>query len=384
MKNKKTIAFWVILSSVLSCGILEAKPQLQLQLPPAIYAVPGVEMNVYFDNIVMTPNPANYVFDVNCSKGRNEQKRWRFMPKESDVGTHTWGIDIISEEGIVASGKTKLIVSPANAGQGRNLSILIIGDSLTQALVYPSRIKSLLDKPGNPKVKLVGTVGWREVWHEGYGGWRWDIFMEKLTPSKVKPGTPPQVYHRASPFAFNGKIDIPAYFKKHNNGKAPDFITIQLGTNDVFTAQDYNLDERIKQIFRNADRFIRALRKAAPDAVIGVGLVPPAASSQDAFGFSCQYTRWQYKKNQHKLNAEMIRKFADYPDKKVFIVPGNINLDCENYFPTVTEPISAHEKHTRIVRQNNAVHPANCGYRQMGDSFYSWIKYQLSLQDKKK
>lgn len=362
-----------------------AAENLQLQLPPAIYAVPGVEMNVYFDNIVMTVNPGNYVFDVNCSKGRNGHKRWRFTPASKDVGTYVWELKVISDKGVVASGKTKLIVVPENAGKDKNLSLLIIGDSLTQALVYPDRIKNLLAKPGNPKTKLIGTVGRDEtkVFHEGYGGWRWDIFMDKLTPSKVSPGTKPQVYHRASPFAFNGKIDIPTYFKKHNNGKAPDFITIQLGTNDIFTANDSNIEQRISQIFAHADRFINALRQAAPQAVIGVGLVPPPAASQDAFDFSCQYTRWQYKKNQHKYNAAMLRKFSDYPDKNVFLIPTNINLDCENNYPTVTEPISANEKHTRIVRQNNAVHPNNGGYRQIGDTFYCWMKYRLFQQEKK-
>ena len=76
-------------------------------------------------------------------------------------------------------------------------------------------------------------------------------------------------------------------------------------------------------------------------------------------------------------------KFSDYPDKNVFLIPTNINLDCENNYPTVTEPISANEKHTRIVRQNNAVHPNNGGYRQIGDTFYCWMKYRLFEQEKK-
>ena len=103
-----------------------AAENLQLQLPPAIYAVPGVEMNVYFDNIVMTVNPGNYVFDVNCSKGRNGHKRWRFTPASKDVGTYVWELKVISDKGVVASGKTKLIVVPENAGKDKNLSLLSV------------------------------------------------------------------------------------------------------------------------------------------------------------------------------------------------------------------------------------------------------------------
>ena len=32
----------------------------------------------------------------------------------------------------------------------------------------------------------------------------------------------------------------------------------------------------------------------------------------------------------------------------------------------------------RFVRQSNGVHPAGAGYHQMGDTFYCWLKYQLS------
>ena len=48
---------------------------VRLLLPEVIYAVPGVEMNVYYNNIITVPNPANYVFSVDCAKGRNMQMR---------------------------------------------------------------------------------------------------------------------------------------------------------------------------------------------------------------------------------------------------------------------------------------------------------------------
>ena len=39
---------------------------VRLTLPPIVYATPGVEANVYFDNVVLVVNPANYVFDITC------------------------------------------------------------------------------------------------------------------------------------------------------------------------------------------------------------------------------------------------------------------------------------------------------------------------------
>jgi len=31
-----------------------------------------------------------------------------------------------------------------------------------------------------------------------------------------------------------------------------------------------------------------------------------------------------------------------------------------------------------VFLQSNGVHPAVSGYRQMGDSFYAWLKYLLA------
>ena len=31
----------------------------------------------------------------------------------------------------------------------------------------------------------------------------------------------------------------------------------------------------------------------------------------------------------------------------------------------------------KILRQANGVHPAPAGYKQIGDTFYAWMKYHL-------
>ena len=165
---------------------------VKLQLPPEIYAVPGVESCIYFDNAVNVINPDNYVFDVTCPKGRNDQKRWRYTPKADEKGTYTLKLTVISDKGIEAEGTTKLIVTPAEAGKGKNIAVLVIGDSLTAASVYPQRMHDLLKANGHPDVKFLGTTGRKNsvVKHEGYGGWAWKTFLTKTTPTKVASGAP--------------------------------------------------------------------------------------------------------------------------------------------------------------------------------------------------
>jgi len=382
----KFLFFSVLLFSVMlqvSGSESKTKNSLALQLPPAIYAVPGVEMNIYFDNVVLTINPDNYVFDVDCKKGYNDAKRWRFLPKKKDVGEYTLKIRILnSKNKLIGQAETKVIVAPKNAGAGKSISLLVIGDSLTNASVYARRINSLFKITGNPKIKFIGShsgggkkPGKDGVCHEGYGGWSWLTFCGMWSNRKD--------YRARSKFLAekNGKrkLDFKAYCKKYNNGKAPNFITIMLGTNDVFAQKDSNIDAQIKRIFKYMDMFVGELVKSAPNAKIGIALTPPPAGSQDAFGanYKCSQTRWQFKRNQHRLITAMINKFKTNKNKNISLVPVYVNLDTENGFPVWNEAIVYGDK-VKMKRQRNGVHPSARGYKQIGDSFYAWMKCQMA------
>lgn len=62
--------FWIVLAA--------KKNWVRLLLPEKIYAVPGIECNLYFDNIVTVVNSEDFIFEVTCEVGRNDQKRWRW------------------------------------------------------------------------------------------------------------------------------------------------------------------------------------------------------------------------------------------------------------------------------------------------------------------
>ena len=77
----------------------------------------------------------------------------------------------------------------------------------------------------------------------------------------------------------------------------------------------------------------------------------------------------------------MMKKFAKSNPYNVRIIPTYLNLDCENNFPIINSPINAGNKRT-LPRLNNGVHPSRDGYKQIGDTFYSWMKAMLAEQDK--
>ena len=136
-------------------------------LPPDCYAVVGERMSIYFDSLMLFQSEAPVDFEILESKGGKlvplgtlEARRWTFVPQAKDVGQHKLFVRIYRQEKRKALGEfgpTVLHVVPADAGAGRKLTLLIVGDSLTHATIYPNEVADLLSRPGNPQWKMLGT-----------------------------------------------------------------------------------------------------------------------------------------------------------------------------------------------------------------------------------
>ncbi|MDY0176624.1 MAG: GDSL-type esterase/lipase family protein [Lentisphaeria bacterium] len=352
--------------------LAEEARQIELFVPERIYATPGVEMNVYFDNVSLLINSDNYVFDVNCAKGRNEARRWNFMPTEKDLGSHAWSLRVFDEKGLLAEAKSELVVGELKGEAKRELSILVIGDSLTNAGVYPGRILERCQANERLDLSMIGSKRNKEsgMAHEGWGGWTWWSFIGGKDSKFLR--------FPDGDNARRGELDVQAYLDKYNEGKKPDVITLMLGINDIFWFTDEVHEEKNQGLLSHMAVFLSALRAAAPDALIGVALIPPPAGSQDAFGssYACGQTRWQYRKNQWYYNRALLAALnADNPWGAI-PVPVHINLDCLNNYPQKTVAVNQDNPATMSML-SNGVHPAAAGYKQIGDSFYSWMVNQL-------
>jgi lysophospholipase L1-like esterase len=354
-----------------------AAPSPRLLLPPIIYAAPGREANLYFDNVVLAPPGRDYLFDVTCAKGAQQEERWTWTPTEKDSGDYALSLEVRdSDDRVLATGSTLVRVAKADAGAGKSFSLLVIGDSLTNASIYTGELLKLFAAPENATVKLLGTnqpTADPANVHEGYGGWRFETFISKYEP---KPQEKANL--RTSPFVFleNDKptFNFPRYVQEKLGGVAPDVITIMLGTNDVFSSTDDNLEENITTILNNADTLLAGLRAGAPNAKIGLVTTVPPSASQDAFGanYGANQTRWQYRKNQHRLDERMMEKYKNREAENLWVVPAYLNLDCVHNFPQAEVPANARNPQ-KITRAANGVHPAAPGYYQIADSIYSWL-----------
>jgi lysophospholipase L1-like esterase len=347
---------------------------LQLTLPPTIYATTGIPTGIYFDNIILSETPADYRFDAVCDVGVLERSRWTWTPGVDNVGSFLLTVKVLSREGTLLDSKSTTIqVVPADSGGTNRLArLLIIGDSLTHASAYPNEVVRLLSQPGNPEVQLLGTHRPTNaadgVRHEGYGGWTWARFVNHYEAH-------PDGTHRkrSSPFVFLDKnteprLDVQQYFDTHCDGVPPDYVTIMLGINDCFGAPPDNaagIDAQIDTVFGYADQLLNALQQAAPEAHIGLCLTTPPNSRQAAFeaNYEDKYTRWGWKRIQHRLVQRQIAWVQSKKDSRISIIPTQLNLNPVGGYP-----------------ENNGVHPNDVGYRQIGATVYSWLKNQLAQE----
>jgi hypothetical protein len=360
--------------------------RVRLLLPPVIYAVPKIETNIYFDNIVLVLNRDNYAFDVICDKGLQLAERWTLTPEATDVGEYPIQVVVRDEtNSVLARGRSTVRVVPFEQKVPGLTTLLLVGASLTEYSIYPQQLLDLDKKDGYMLLRFIGSRGPNdapptgELRHEGYSGWTAEAFVTLHGPLSrsgyyKRPETgSPFVYETS---AGQYQLDFARYCKEFNGGVGPDAITIHLMPNDIFTATDDTIEARVDKMLGYYDALIKEFHKVRANTRVGVVLPTPPSQSQDGFrnyrGAGRQ-TRWQYRRNLHRALERAIQKYGGREGEHIYLVPVYANFDTAHHYPTVTGPVNARASET-AVRVNNGTHPAPEGYQQTADSIYCWLK----------
>ena len=382
-------------------------PFLKLMLPEVIYAVPGIESNIYFENILDSANYNAYAIEVKCLRGTHGCSRWFWTPEKSDAGkSFDLEVRVFNDYGKVLSGKAKVVVAKEPADYKRSFTLALLAASGVNCH-YPQHLLKVMRQAGFVNYTPVGNHagGGRPVVkggiaHDGYGGFSWGSFLnrwsyvaeelpqvqneaerEQMRALGVSNLPKSQAYRLRSPLLkiVNGKkvLDIPGWFKKINNGKAPDFIVIQLGGNDMFSAKADTLDARRQVAINNARTLLAELRKHAPGTIIGVA-TSPCGCGQDGFGanYKSAQSKYQYRRNIHGYNKALTDFVKSLNDPGISIIPLHQCIDPEGSYMKGRYTVHARSKKV-VLRDRNALHPGLEGGYQLGDAIYCWLRKQL-------
>ncbi len=353
----------------------EAKPHLSL--PPTLYAVPGVPMNIDFRNAVLAEPRDGFQFMVECDLGvRDGNERWTVVAEDDEVGEHGLIMRLSDGDGkLVDEASTIIRVVPRDAGKGQGITLLIVGDSLTAATHYSNEVARLLSEPDNPQWTMLGTAvprsGTTGVAHEGYGGWTWKSFNTRYGAGEwvVQKG---RKRKDQSPFLFldqlggSPKLDIARYIRERADGREPDYVTFLLGINDCFHADPEDpaaVEAKFLAMIEQAEILLAAFREALPNADIGVCLTPPPNARESAFtaNYKGKYTRKGWRSIQYRLVERQLKHFGGREKEHIFVVPTSLDLDPVTGYP-----------------ENNGVHPNASGYQRIVASIYAWLKWRLA------
>jgi lysophospholipase L1-like esterase len=342
---------------------------VNLNLPPAIPALVGKEVNIYFDNI-LNDDATKYQIDVTCVIGKQQAERWTCVP--SATGTYPLTIDVYKNHTIkVATASTTVTVKDVAVGNGVNRSLMIIGDSTTDNGVnsqgaVTAELLNLFGASDVMDITLKGTRGLSPNLHEGRSGWQTLLY----TTMASKDGVVNAFWNpTTSAFDFS-------YYMQQQGYSTVDYVVINLGINDVFSyTDDYSLNTEITSVLNRYQTMVDSIKTFSSTIKIGIALTIPPSFSQDSFGddYSSGQTRWRYKRNNQLWVKALINQFKGKESQLIYLLPLNINLDTVNNMLTETVPVNSRNTNT-VVRQNNGVHPAPSGYLQIADAYYYWLK----------
>lgn len=394
---------WTILLcslSILGCAP-DKKPQaaqrdgfpgpVRLVLPEVIHATPGVQSNVYFDAAVLVTNPTNYVFDVTCPKGNQYDDCWTFTPKPEEAGDYLLMIEVREQSNdVIARARFTVHVAPADAAG--DVTLLAFGDSHLQRDTYLQTVLDLSKADPAVALTLVGSRGRGnkppadDLRHEGYNGWTAEAFVTRDRP---KPCTGHYVpAETGSPFLYddaNGaaKLDMAAYCREFNDGRSLDFVLLGARRERLWSATDDDIDATIDAVFGYFDRLIEMVHAHGPQTRIGIVMLDSPARSQHGFrnyAGTRKQTRWQYRRNQHRMVERELARYGRREAENLFLVPVYLCIDPIRGFPMRSLPINSRMP-AKEDRVNDGAHHSAEGYMQFGDPIYAWIKCVLAEQN---
>ena len=334
-------------------------------IPKGSVALVGHEWNLYFDNVIDALTDAYYVTAsvTNISRATVLSDCLRITPTASDVGEHVVTLSLVnlkSKEAVDTAIFTLTILADEKP---TNKKVIFIGDSLTDAGIYPAEIQHNLSNGGITSLGTrtdTVTIGDNTftVNHEGRSGWATYDYTRTKTGYRTDCDNP---FYDGTAFNFS-------YYMQQQGYDSVDAVVIGLGTNGK--AQSASLSA--------LKIMIDSIHEYNSEIPIIVSLVTPPAT-QDGCGIN---NKTQSSKGLKRALLQVvehyIKTYDDNPEYSfVYCAELYFALDCKRDYNTVEQPASARNPMI-VTRQNNNVHPSVYGYLKYADVYYNNLVKLLS------
>ena len=352
-----------------------------LSLPANIYAVEGRETNIYWANILRSWLPWDqFEFDVTCTKGKQERRRWVYTPQAADAGRVAFTLNVYRHGTLVATESRTVVTKALTAGTGVTRKILCIGDSVTNAKRWLAEVQNLfnfnINSPaagGGADVMTLTEIGSlsasvndaegnaRTVYHEGRSGWTVANYYTSVS----------------SPFVFGGAFDFAQYLTANGLTMASaDSILVHLGINDLFNlTTDASVRSSCVTMTTQLNAMIVNWRAAVSGVRTLVAVTIPPSIRQDAFGddYDAGQTVWRYWRNRLLWAEWIIANFGGRTADSIYLLPWNCQIDPEYGFGLTDTAVNARDAIT-YAKCLDSVHPGASGYDQMADALKATLK----------
>jgi len=377
-----------MLSNALNITAPSGVPTVSIDIPSILYAVEGIEFNVYWQNIIRSTIGIDQLqIDVTCTKGTQWDRFWRITPVLADAGSISWVLSIYYGGQLITSKTCTLVIKAKSVGGGATRKVLFIGDSTTidgRPIAEMARLDATFDTNLTLSFQGSKTISNKDdstgvdrgsLKCEAISGWSINLFYTDPT----------------SPFIFAGVFNFATYLSTNSITMASnDWVLIHLGINDIFSyTDDINLNVKINEMTTQLDAIIAQIQAAISGVRIGLLLTIPAGD-QNSFGqaYGSGQTSWRFDRNRAIWVETMLQHYDGRQASKIFVFPYNSILDvpyncqvlsggAENGDPVVVSQNALQPSLTFQV-SFNGVHPASFGYWQMGQAAWAFLKAQES------
>lgn len=339
--------------------------QFLLNIPPIIYVVPGITIELYHKQIAWAGNMDNFHFKWTGAVGKAFKRKWSITATNAMVGSYPITCTVFDNNmKEVASKEFTCVIGTYSFSGVKN--ILTLADSLGNT--------TSTDKPWykkvtqlTSKIKFVGTRGLEAgLMHEGRSGWTAGHYLRAAEYTFEGEGVHPFWNPSTQSFDFN--------YYKSQTGINPDAVQILLGTNGMAIDPTINAN--------NIKTIVDKIREADPNIPIFI-MHTIYRSNQDGIanqtsndGYTASSGVWKLEEDRKVFN--LIQRLQDLMMgyQKLVFVPLAHAMDSEYNYGNVATNVNPRNSNVKVDMPPESIHPAYEGYMQFADvDFCSFLAF---------